>query len=374
MLLHAARLLTPDGLAGPGWVATAGPLIEACGTGEPPSVPDAELDGLVSPGFVDVHSHGGGGAAFGADVDAARTVLATHLACGTTTMVASLVTGALDDMARAVTVLAGLVRAGELAGVHLEGPWLAPEYKGAHEAALLRDPVPTDLARLVDAGAGAVRLVTIAPERPGAMEAISYLAGRGVVVAVGHTASDEATARAAVARGATGATHLFNAMPDLLHRAPGPALALWSTPGVWLELIADGVHVAPGLVAHVMATAPDRCVLVTDAMAAAGAGDGDYSLGGLAVEVRDGVARLAGAATIAGSTLTLDRAVRVAVQAGVPLNVALAAATIHPAAYLGLDKVGRLAPGCFADLVVLDETLAVTRVMRRGEWVPRRET
>jgi len=370
MLLAAPRMLTPDGLTGPAWLETDGERIAACGTGAFPRPPDEVVDGLVSPGFVDIHSHGGGGANFGADPAAARTVLATHAAHGTTTMVASLVTGTLDDLAEAVAALSEVVAAGELAGVHLEGPWLSPEYKGAHEVSLLRDPRIEDVARILDAGEpGTVRLVTIAPERPGAMDVIPYFVERGVTVAVGHTAADDACARAAIAAGARGATHLFNAMPELLHRAPGPALALWSTPEVWVELVCDGVHVAADLVAHVMTTKSDRCVLITDAMAAAGSRDGDYRLGGLAVEVRDGVARLAGSSTIAGSTLTLDRAVRTAVGAGVPLELALRAATAHPADYLGLTDVGRLAPGTFADLVVLDDALAVIHVMRHGAWI-----
>jgi len=282
-------------------------------------------------------------------------------------MFASLVTGPLDDTERAVRMLASLVDAGELAGIHLEGPWLSPEYKGAHTVSLLRDPVLADVQRLVLAGP--VRMVTMAPERPGAMEAISWIVSQGVVVAVGHTAADDACAQAAIAAGATGATHLFNAMPDLLHRAPGPALPLWRSPDVWVELVCDGIHVASDLVAHVLATKPGRAVFVTDAMAATGVGDGDYVLGARHVEVRGGVAHIAGTDTIAGSTLTLSRAVQVAVAAGVPLEVALRAATENPADYQGLTGVGRLQSGCFADMVVLDANLAVTKVMRRGDWL-----
>ena len=367
MLIRAQQMLTPDGLADSGWVEITGQRVTAWGHGATtPGTPDLALDGLVSPGFVDVHSHGGGGANFDDGLAAARTALAAHLAHGTTTMIASLVTGTLDDMEASIRALTPLVTAGELAGLHLEGPWLAPDYKGAHDEAMLREPELAEVERL--ATAGPVRLVTIAPERPGALPAIAWLAAHGVVAAVGHTAADDTCTRAAIAAGATGATHLFNAMPDLLHRAPGPALPLWASPDVWVELICDGVHVAPDLVAHVMATKPRRCVLITDAMAAAGAADGDYHLGGLTVEVRAGVARLAGRSTIAGSTLTLDQAVRVAVAAGVPLEVALRAATCQPADYLGLPDVGRLAEGYFADLVVLDDALCVQKVMRRGQW------
>ena len=365
-MIAARRLLTPDGLTDDGWVEVAGETVARWGLGQPPTPAD-ETFPLVSPGFVDVHSHGGGGFDFGGGADAARTVLAAHRAHGTTTMMASLVTAGLDVLAAQLDELTPLVAAGELAGVHLEGPWLAPAYKGAHNASLLRDPSLPEVHELVTAGP--VAMVTIAPERPGAMAVIRWMASRGIVVAVGHTAADDATTREAITAGARGATHLFNAMPEMLHRAPGPSLPLWQAPDIWVELVCDGVHVATDLVAAVMTSKPERCVLVTDAMAAAGAADGDYLLGGLAVQVRDGVARLAGTNTIAGSTLTLDHAVRVAVGAGVPLELALQAATCHPADYLGITGVGRLDMGDLADIVALDDALHVVKVMRRGTWV-----
>lgn len=283
-------------------------------------------------------------------------------------MVASLVTSAMPDLKRQLDCLAGLVESGELAGIHLEGPWLALKYKGAHPPALLTDPVPAEVAELLDAGRGAVRMVTLAPERTGALESIALMTGRGVVAAIGHTDADYDACRAAIDAGVTGATHLFNAMAPLRHREPGPVLALWEDRRVYLELILDGVHLRPELVAFVMGTAPDRVVLVTDAMAAAASDDGDYVLGELPVEVRDSVARIAGTDTIAGSTLTLDAAVRHAVAAGVPLAQAVRSATALPSDYLGLADVGRLAPGLRADLAVLDESLFVTRVLHRGSW------
>jgi len=367
MIIGAHRLLTPDGLA-EGWVEIGEDRIAAWGEG-PGSGPDLVVD-LLCPGFVDVHSHGGGGANFCADPAQVRQVVDTHAAHGTTTMIASLVTGAVADLADQVGVLAGFVAAGSLAGIHLEGPWLAEDYKGAHPQRLLRDPETADIALLLEAGKGAVRMVTIAPEKPGGLEAVRYLSERGVMVAVGHTAADFDTARAAIEAGARGTTHLFNAMPEILHRAPGPGLALWQDPRVWVELVCDGIHVHPALIAQVMATKPEKCVLITDAMAAAGYADGDYLLGELPVEVRDSVAHIAGTSTIAGSTLTLDRAVRTAVSSGVDLETALRAATSNPADYLGLPDVGRITPGFFADLVCLTTDLIPTRVMRHGQWLP----
>lgn len=370
MLLRADRILFPDADAPvAGFLQTAGDRIVAVGSGTPPGPADEHLSGIVVPGYVDVHCHGGGGASFVTDdPDVARQVLAAHRRLGVTTMVASLVTSAMPDLKRQLDCLAGLVESGELAGIHLEGPWLALKYKGAHPPALLTDPVPAEVAELLDAGRGAVRMVTLAPERTGALESIALMTGRGVVAAIGHTDADYDACRAAIDAGVTGATHLFNAMAPLRHREPGPVLALWEDRRVYLELILDGVHLRPELVAFVMGTAPDRVVLVTDAMAAAASDDGDYVLGELPVEVRDSVARIAGTDTIAGSTLTLDAAVRHAVAAGVPLAQAVRSATALPSDYLGLADVGRLAPGLRADLAVLDESLFVTRVLHRGSW------
>jgi len=211
-------------------------------------------------------------------------------------------------------------------------------------------------------------MVTLAPEKPGGLAAIKWLAAQGVVAAVGHTDADDVCTRAAIAAGATGATHLFNGMPEMMHRTTGPVLPLWQSLEVWVELICDGAHAAIELDAFVMQTKPERCVLITDAMAAAGVGDGRYQLGGRDVEVRDGVARLVGHPTLAGSSLTLDRAVRNVVAAGVPVEVALRAATCQPADYIGLKRVGRLDVGCYADLVVFDDALSVIKVMYRGQW------
>ena len=370
MLISGPRVLLGDSAElVPGWVEVSADRIVAAAAGDPPRPADEVVAGILTPGYVDVHSHGGGGASFVTeDAERVLAAVAAHRRRGTTGMVASLVTGALPELHRQLGVLANLVDSGDLLGVHLEGPWLSEKYKGAHPQRLLADPAPSDVAALLDTGRGTVRMATVAPERAGAMESIRLMTSRGCLAAVGHTNADYETTRAAIDAGARGATHLFNAMPGLRHRAPGPVLALWQDPRVTLELVMDGVHVRPELVAWVMATAPGRVALVTDAMAAAAGEDGDYVLGELPVEVRGGVARLAGQDTIAGSTLTLDRAVRNAVAAGVGLVTALRAASTVPAEYLGLDEVGRIAAGRRADLVVLDDTLRVTRVLWRGQW------
>lgn len=373
MLLAAQYVLTPAQDLAPGWVELAGDRIVATGAGSPPRPPDLDLGaGTLAPGFVDLHVHGGGGASYDeGTAEAAATVAATHLARGTTTVAASLVTDSPERTARAVRELAVLVAEGLLAGVHLEGPWLSPLHAGAHRRELLSDPTPAAVDALLAAGDGAVRMVTIAPELPGGIEAVRRLAAAGVVVAIGHTDASYDVTRAAIDAGARMGTHLFNAMRPLHHRDPGPVGALLDGPAD-VELVADGVHLHPAVLRTVFAARPGRCVLVTDAMAAAGLGDGDHRLGGAAVEVRDGVARLAdgdGRGALAGSTLTLDAAVRHAVRAGVPLLEAVTAATTTPARAWRLDDVGALEPGRRADLVVLDEHLEVARVMRAGAWV-----
>jgi N-acetylglucosamine-6-phosphate deacetylase len=368
-VLAAGALALPTGIVVDGWVVIDGERVLAVGAGPPPEPPSWALPGLVVPGFVDVHVHGGGGASFdGGDPDEVATVVRTHLRHGTTTMVASLVTDSLDGLAASCSSLASLADDGVVAGIHLEGPWLSPDRAGAHEPSLIVDPTPSAVSRLLDAARGQLRMVTVAPERPGALPAIAQLVSAGVVVAVGHTDATYDETRAALEAGATAGTHVFNAMPPLHHREPGPIAALLES-SAYLELVADGVHVHPAVLA--LAWHPGRTALVTDAMAAAGAADGDYRLGALTVVVRDGVARLASSGAIAGSTGTLAASLRLATSlAGVPLPDALASVTTTPAAMLGLDGVGSLAPGSFADLVELSDDLEVNRVMRRGAWVP----
>ncbi len=362
--VRARRLVTRQQVYEPGLLVVEQERVVSAGPWDGQPV-DVETGTLV-PGLVDVHGHGGGGASYAHDP---QTAVAAHRGAGSTTLVASTVTETLDDLEQQIGLLAPLVRSGELAGIHLEGPWLAEEFHGAHPVPLLRDPLAADVARMLDAGAGTVRMVTLAPERTGGLDAVRQLAEAGVVAAVGHTSADYGTTQAAVAAGATGATHLFNAMRPIHHRSPGPSLALMSEPSVWLELVVDGVHLHPEIVRYVATTYPERVVLVTDAMAAAGAADGDYLLGTLAVTVRDQVARIAGTDTIAGSTLTLARALRNAITYGVSWLTAVAAATWQPAAYLGLSEVGDLAPGFWADAVELSEDWTVSRVLYRGSWL-----
>jgi N-acetylglucosamine-6-phosphate deacetylase len=376
MLMTADTLLTGRELLRPGWIDVAGATIVAVGAGAAPRPADHEFGAMtVIPGFVDTHLHGGGGADFcSASHAASSTAVEFHRRHGSTTLVASLVTAGTDELLRQVRALADDVRSGLIAGIHLEGPWLSTKRCGAHQPALMRDPDPAELDRILDAGGGTVAMVTIAPERTGALAAIGQLIDAGVVVAVGHTEATYDQTRAAIEVGATVGTHLFNAMRPIDRREPGPIIALLEEPLVTVELITDGVHVDPAIYRHVTHSAgPDRVSLVTDAMAATGMADGVYRLGPLAVDVVEGVARVSGTDTIAGSTATMDRVFRFAVtHSGLArddaLLLAVRQASLNPARALGLPCEG-LAPGAAADLVVLDSELAVAGVVRQGSWV-----
>ncbi|NJQ05716.1 N-acetylglucosamine-6-phosphate deacetylase [Streptomyces lonarensis] len=370
-VLSGARVVLPSGVVEDGRVAVADGRIV---TGHPEERPTHDLAGhWVVPGFVDMHVHGGGGASFSAGtVEEARTVIDTHRAHGTTTMVASTVTGALDDLARQAGSLSELVEDGELAGLHFEGPFISSHRCGAHQPSLLRDPDPADVRKLVEAARGTAAMVTLAPELPGGLESVALLRELGVLAAVGHTDGDYDVVRRAVDAGASVATHLFNAMPPLAHRAPGPVAALLEDERVTVELIDDGTHLHPAALRLAFHRAgPDRVAFITDAMGAAGMGDGRYPLGPLEVDVTDGVARLVEGGAIAGSTLTLDRALRRAVTVdGIPVADAVRALAATPARMLGIDdRVGSVEVGKDADLVVLDEGFEVVGVMRKGRWL-----
>jgi N-acetylglucosamine-6-phosphate deacetylase len=330
-------------------------------------------DHYVIPGFVDLHNHGGGGASFtSGSVDDILKGIHTHRLHGTTTLVASTVTGDLDSLTRRAGLLSELAEQGEIAGVHFEGPFISPCRKGAHSEDLLRDPHPTEVRKLIDAARGRAKMLTLATELPGGLDSVRLLTDHGVIAAIGHTDATYEQTVEAIDAGATVATHLFNAMPPLGHRSPGPIAALLEDDRITVELINDGTHLHPAALQLAFHRAgADRVAFITDAMDAAGFGDGRYWLGPLEVEVADGVARLVEDGTIAGSTLTLDRAFKRAVTVdGLSVEDAVTALSATPARLLGMaDTIGSLEPGKYADLLILDSAYEVKGVMRRGEWV-----
>lgn len=382
-VIHSARLVSEGRILHNGWVRFEDDTIAEVGTGDdwrisvagdqPDAVTDAD-GAWVTPGFVDIHTHGGGGASFDDGEDAIRTGMALHQKHGTTRFVLSLVTAPVDDLAVRVAGIAAMMQDDRrILGSHLEGPFLDARHKGAHDPALLRQATPSDVELLLGAANGTLRQITLAPEQPGGLDAVRAFSDAGVAVAVGHTAADYAQTLAAFDAGASILTHAFNGMDGIHHRAPGPVAAATHTAGVTLEIVNDGVHIHPEVVRMAFASAPGRMALITDAMAAAGSNDGDYILGSLAVQVRDGVARLADGGSIAGSTLTLDDALRRAVtEVGIPVEDAVLALTETPATAVGRGgDLGRLAAGYAADAVLLDDDFRVLQVFTAGAPLPR---
>jgi N-acetylglucosamine-6-phosphate deacetylase len=400
LLLTGARVVTPGGVLSPGWIRLAGEVIDAVGAGDEPASELATV-GLhgqwVLPGFVDLHVHGGGGASFTeGTIDEARKAADFHRAQGSTCMLASLVTAPLAELKARAALLAELAEDAIIDGLHLEGPFLSPARRGAQDPRHMLTPDVAVFERLHAAARGHLRIITLAPELPGAIRLIEAATRAGVTVAVGHTDATADVTMAAIDAGATHATHLFNGMGPWHHREPGAVGALLDRDEVTCEVIADGVHlhdIAIRLAAHVKG--PGGLVLVSDAMAAAGMPDGSYRLGSMRVTVAGGVARLledpgdraqagdpgqvsdpaqpgtaARAGAIAGSTVTLAGVVRHAIAAGLPVPDAAAAASSTPARVLGIgDRTGALSPGLAADLVVCDDDFRPYAVMRRGEWL-----
>ncbi|HPE15995.1 MAG TPA: N-acetylglucosamine-6-phosphate deacetylase [Oscillospiraceae bacterium] len=369
MRIVGGLVFDPDSGFAPRTVFTADGRITEDGGG-----PCLDAGGCyVIPGLTDLHFHGCRGADF-SDGDAAglRTMAEYELSRGVTQICPACMALPPDDLLRAcaAAVHAGSGASGaELVGVNLEGPFLSPAKKGAQKGDWLLPPDFILFRRLADASEGLVKLVTVAPELPGALDFIRR-AAKEVTVSVGHTAADYETALSAFDAGAREVTHLFNAMPPFLHRAPGPAGAALDRPDVRAELICDGVHLHPAAVrAAFRLFGKDRIVLISDTMRAAGMPDGRYTLGGQDVTVEGPRAALADG-TLAGSVTDLMACLRTAVSFGIPLRDAVTAAAVNPAKVLGLyDRFGSLEPGREANLVVLDGDLDIRAVVFRGEIV-----
>jgi N-acetylglucosamine-6-phosphate deacetylase len=387
-----------DAVIDDGTVMMAGGTIQWCGpTSDLPAGFDAEVQyvPLILPGLVDVHCHGAVGHTFSADADGARLAAAHHAAEGTTSVLASLVSAPSHVLLEQIAALRDLVADGALAGLHLEGPFITKSMCGAQDPAAIIDGDPALLKQWFEAGRGTVRSLTLAPETPHFAELVQLCREHGVVPSLGHTAATASRTRAVLgADGGAGggdrnwsATHLFNRMPSLGHRAAGPVAVMLQaaeqSPGhMVLELIADGVHLDPEIVRMVFNLVGPRSVaLITDAMAAAGMPDGHYTLGSLDVLVQDRVARLALAGgthpgeveepgAIAGATSFLLENVRRCVEWGIPLADAVAAASSTPARLMGLDRgptrVGAIAAGYRADVLVASEELELVQAYRAG--------
>lgn len=394
------RLVTDGLIVDDGVLATEGDRIiyagEAGGFDPTGFSPAEDVPGIgagegltILPGLVDVHNHGAHGGDFpGGNEASARTAIDYLHRSGTTTLLASMVTASRGDLLRGIGLYARMAGEGLLAGIHLEGPFLSSARCGAQNPQWLREPDLDLMTELIDAGQGQIATVTYAPELPGAAALVDLLTFHGITPSLGHTACDATTAAASLAQARDGlaptgfdgnsgrptVTHLFNGMPPMHHRSPGPVPACLRAAKAGqaaVELIADGTHLDPETVLSVFAlVGAANVLLVTDSMAAAGLRDGHYMLGPSPVTVAGGMATLDSSGSIAGGTATLLEVVRRTVAAGVPLTEAVLSATAVPAAVLGLaDEIGGLRLGLRADAVVLDQDLALRGVLRHGQWL-----
>lgn len=387
-VLTAPHVLLDDRLVPAGWVLLTGGRIAEVGVGRPPAAPTRHLDeGVLAPGLVDAQING----AFGVDLvdadDAAWGEVRAGLPrTGVTAFVPTFITAAVTALSAALQrartrpgvpddgsgpaasddrpATPATAPGARVLGIHVEGPFIAESRRGAHDPVHLTDPTPEAVAALITAGGDALRYVTLAPERDGALDAIHQLTAAGVRVAIGHSDADGARAQAAVDAGASLVTHLYNAQRPFGHREPGVVGVALTDPRLTCGLIVDLEHVAPTAVRLAFAAAAGRIMLVSDAIAALGMPPGTYDLGGQPAQVRAGAAPVRADGTLAGSALRLDEAVANTIACGIDPAVALTAATRVPADALGAPQLGRLAAGAAADLVWLD-----ARWSARATWV-----
>lgn len=380
--LAGARVVTGGRVLDPGYVLVSDDRITDVDAGWPPD--DGETVDLAGrwllPGYIDLHVHGGGGGSLtGPDLDEHLAATRFHGRHGTTSLLATTVSSSSDHLAKSIRALRDTMRepveGARILGLNMEGPYLSVECRGAHDPAHVRDPDPDEFARLAECADGALRVVTVAPERPRAAELIAAVRAVGAIVSIGHTATSYDAALAAVDRGAVLVTHMFNGMHPLHHRTPGMVGAGLVSADLTCEVIADGMHVDPAVVRMLVATkGVDRVALITDCMHAAGLPEGDYDTGeGRVITVADGLAKVQGTRTIAGSTLTMEQAVKNAVRfANVSVVEASQMASTNQARLLGRPGItGRIVAGSLADLVVLDDELIVRATMVAGDWVYR---
>lgn len=381
LLLHDATLYTPRDRLDAAWLLTRDGRIEAIGQGAPPEIPGARTvdcaGKIVAPGFVDLHTHGAGGAdVMDATPDAIRAVARAHAAGGTTTWFGTTVAAPIDETLRVIRVAAPFVGqpldGATLAGLHLEGPFLAHSQCGAHLPEHLLPAEPALYQPLLDAlSSSGTHRVTAAPEVSGALDLARAARSRGLHVAIGHSDADLDTVRSALDTGFSHVTHLYSCTSGLRiergYKTPGINEAALLLDELTVELIADGHHVPPALIQLVhKVKGPERACLVTDSMRATGLGPGAYRLGDYDVLVEDGVAKLPDRSKFAGSVCSMAQAIRTATASGIPLPHALQMAAETPARLTGLTNKAQIAPGKDADLVVLDAHLQVVATIVAG--------
>ena len=361
MIIQASSAIIDGALLGNTWIESSDGVITSVNPGIH-SNPDTTTNGVLIPGFVDIHCHGGGGHYFSAiSPDSITAAINAHKKTGTTSLVASLVSESIEDLKAQIQRLIPFYNGGEIVGIHLEGPYLSHARCGAHEPSLLIDPTVEQLKELVVIGQGSIKMITIAPELTGAQEAIEYLASVGVFAAIGHTEGNFQDAAAATDNGASIVTHFLNAM-NKENTAGSIANFVMGDPRLTVELIVDGHHLSFEKVKELFASLGPRIIMVSDAMAAAGKGDGSYTIGALPVEVKDGVARLTSNQKLAGSTLTISQAFSNLIKhCGLSLEQAVHATATQPAKAFGLRDRGSIAVGMRADLLSYDSaTQSVT--------------
>ncbi|HWG59811.1 MAG TPA: N-acetylglucosamine-6-phosphate deacetylase [Candidatus Acidoferrales bacterium] len=382
--IYASRILTPQEEIADSVILVEDGRVTAIGHRDEVRLPAGCADyvatgATVVPGFVDLHIHGAGGHdVMEGTARALDRITATVARFGTTSMVATTVSAPLEETCHSLEGIARYVRNreepkeasrphAEIVGIHLEGPFISKARRGVHPVDAMAKPSTEAFGRLLEAADGLVRILTLAPELPGALDLIRAAVAAGVVAAMGHTDADYEQARAAIQEGARHAVHVYNAMRPFTHRDPGILAAIMTDPEVTAEIIADGIHVAAPAIQMLIGTKGfDTVLAVSDGIAATGMPDGKYRLGNFEVNVEGGVCRNA-EGRLAGSTLTLDRAVRNLVGLGVPFVDAIRMVTILPARRLGLaGKKGIIAIGADADFVVLTPDLRVAGVMARG--------
>lgn len=380
-LFHNGTIHAQGEFIADGWLLVDGGQIAGIGPGAPPasyrqSAERVDLEGAwLIPGLIDMHAHGALGCdTMDADPEALRTMARFFAQHGVTSFLAATMSAPAQETHTALRAVQATMAAGTggstLLGAHVEGPYLDAARRGAQDARWVRAASADEYPALFDTGV--IRLLTLAPEIPGGHDLIRYAQERGAMVSIGHTRADYDAMRTAVELGASQVTHLFNGMEPLHHRQPGAVGAALVLDGLTCELIADLIHLHPAVLAMAYrCKGPEGVALVTDAMAGTGMPDGDYTLGGAHVTVREGVARDADGA-LAGSTLTLERAVANMMQAtGEPLERVLTLASRVPARCLGLPAKGEIARGRDADLVVMEETWQVRMTMVQGDIVYR---